>query len=106
MILWDSQDSLWLLTPEEFETLPDGAKMTSIMKENVVKGVDYIDGDTRFGHWLSRKKSERKQLRVAQNDWLVRHMGLAFANPEAAYPWLNFIVVDEAKYMFTLLRLG
>ena len=47
---WD--EKLTLFTPEEFEQLPDGTELTSIMKgdKKVIKGKDYIDMDTRFGH--------------------------------------------------------
>lgn len=48
--LWD--DKLYLFTPEEFEQLPDGTELYSIMAGDkpVVKGTDKIDMDTRFGH--------------------------------------------------------
>ncbi len=46
---WD--EKLTLFTPEEFEQLPDGTELYSIMGEGpVVKGKDKIDMDTRFGH--------------------------------------------------------
>ena len=43
-------DKLWLFTPEEYNRLPNGTVLTSIMGETVTKGTDYIDMDTRFGH--------------------------------------------------------
>ena len=45
-------DTLWLFTPEEYEQLPDGTELYSIMAGDkpVVKGVDKIDMDIRFGH--------------------------------------------------------
>lgn len=45
-------DTLWLFTPEEYEQLPDGTELYSIMsgEKPLVKGVDYIDMDTRYGH--------------------------------------------------------
>lgn len=43
-------DKLWLFTPEEYNRLPDGTVLTSIMGETVTKGTDYIDMDTRFGY--------------------------------------------------------
>lgn len=47
---WDDRpDRLWLLTPAEFERVPDGATLTCINGKTAVKGVDYIDQDTRFG---------------------------------------------------------
>lgn len=45
---WD--EKLCLFTPEEFEQLPDGTELTSISGGTKVKGKDYIDMDTRFGH--------------------------------------------------------
>lgn len=48
---WDAEwpIPLWLLTPEELEMIPDGTPLFSIMTDRKVKGVDKIDGDTRFG---------------------------------------------------------
>jgi len=43
-------DKLWLFTPDEYNRLPDGTILTSILGETVSKGIDYIDMDTRFGH--------------------------------------------------------
>lgn len=47
---WDEEKTLWLVTPKEFEKLPDGFCLTSICGEKVRKGIDHIDDDTRFGH--------------------------------------------------------
>ena len=47
---WDEEKILWLVTPEEFEKLPDGFELTDIFGEKAIKGADKIDGDTRFGH--------------------------------------------------------
>ena len=47
---WDKEQTLWLLTPEEFKALPDGTKLVAIDGEEVIKGKDFIDDDTRFGH--------------------------------------------------------
>lgn len=41
---------LWLLTPEEVKSLPDGTHLTSIMDNVSITGHDYIDLDTRFGY--------------------------------------------------------
>lgn len=51
MVLWDDkgEESLWLLTPFEFEQLPDGIKLESISGTIKTKGKDEIDMDTRFG---------------------------------------------------------
>lgn len=44
---WD--DHLWLLEPHEFDKLDNGVILCCIDGEEVTKGVDYIDKDTRFG---------------------------------------------------------
>lgn len=47
---WDNApDPLWLLTPDEFARVPDGATLICISGKTAVKGVDYIDLDCRFG---------------------------------------------------------
>ena len=46
----DTEDKLWLLTPEEFNTVPDGEVLTSINGRKVTVGQDKIDQDTRFGY--------------------------------------------------------
>lgn len=48
MVSWDGK--LWLFTPEELVRLPDGIQLTCINGEAVIKGLDYIDDDTRAGH--------------------------------------------------------
>lgn len=45
---WD--DTLTLFTPDEFDRIPDGTVLISINGDSKIKGVDYIDMDTRFGH--------------------------------------------------------
>lgn len=47
---WD--DELWLFTPDEYEQLPDGIELYSVMSGDKakIKGKDYIDMDTRWGH--------------------------------------------------------
>jgi hypothetical protein len=47
---WDKEKTLWLVTPDEFERLPNGFELTDIFGEKATKGVDEIDTDTRFGH--------------------------------------------------------
>jgi hypothetical protein len=53
MIKWSGEDNveniLWLLTPDEFKELPNGTLLRSITYEDKIKGLDYIDDDTRFG---------------------------------------------------------
>lgn len=44
---WD--DDLWLLTPEEFNQIPDGTRLLSIANNTRIKGQDNIDMDIRFG---------------------------------------------------------
>jgi hypothetical protein len=39
-----------LITPVEFAALPDGTELISIMGDIKVKGIDYIDDDTRGGY--------------------------------------------------------
>ena len=38
-----------LLTPEEYQDLPDDIVLISISGEKKIKGVDYVDQDTRGG---------------------------------------------------------
>jgi hypothetical protein len=44
------KDDLWLLTPEEVDSLRAGTTLTSIMNRIGVTGQDTIDQDTRFGY--------------------------------------------------------
>jgi hypothetical protein len=48
MVRWD--DKLYLLTPEEFDQLPDGVELTCIDGETAIKGKNTIDCDPRFRH--------------------------------------------------------
>ncbi|MFA6526746.1 MAG: hypothetical protein WCT26_05070 [Candidatus Buchananbacteria bacterium] len=41
---------VWLITPDQFEQLPDGTKLTSIVGDQVIKGRDQIDLETRGGY--------------------------------------------------------
>lgn len=52
MIKWEEAgpNSLWLVTPAEFEKLPDGMVFESIGGKFYTKGKDYIDQDVRGGH--------------------------------------------------------
>lgn len=45
-------EELWLFTPEEYKQLPDGIELYSVMSGDKIKikGKDYIDMDTRWGH--------------------------------------------------------
>ena len=46
----DGNNSLYLFTVDEFNKLPNGIELESIMGDTKVKGVDDIDLDVRFGH--------------------------------------------------------
>jgi hypothetical protein len=50
MTRWD--ETLWLFTLAEFEQLPDGIELTSIMGNKAIKGKDYIDDDVR-GNYIA-----------------------------------------------------
>ena len=50
MLKWDNGRNLWLLTPAEYAMLPTGFVLTCIDGKEYIKGVDYIDDDTRSGH--------------------------------------------------------
>lgn len=43
------KDKLYLLTLTEFDRLPDGVTVHCINGASKVKGLDYIDNDTRAG---------------------------------------------------------
>ena len=58
-------EKLWLLTPEEFQELLDGVKMLCINDSYVVKGIDYIDQDIRFGclaYGFTKELAEQQNL--------------------------------------------
>lgn len=46
----DDGRTIWLLTEEEFKTLPNGTKLICVDGEIVTKGIDHIDMDTRWGY--------------------------------------------------------
>ena len=41
--------TVWLLTPAALAELPDGTEVFGIQGARLVKGVDHLDDDTRFG---------------------------------------------------------
>lgn len=45
----DDGKEIYLLTLEQFNQIPDGIELVSILSERKIKGVDYIDDDTRMG---------------------------------------------------------
>jgi hypothetical protein len=47
--LWSADTQLMLITPAEYETLPDGIVLTDINGKKYTKGKDYVDQDTRGG---------------------------------------------------------
>lgn len=58
-------NDLWLLTPEEFDKLPDGTRLACISEQLYIKGQDSIDMDTRFGvlaYGLTPKMAENQGL--------------------------------------------
>lgn len=52
MPIWKTETGreLELLTPEGLSRLPDGTILYDIFGEQVIKGHDYIDSDTRGGY--------------------------------------------------------
>lgn len=46
---WSEEAKLYLLSQRQFEQVPDGTVLTCIDSEQVTKGQDTIDMDTRFG---------------------------------------------------------
>jgi len=48
MVKWE--EDLFLLTPNEFDQLPNGIELKCIDGKTYTKGKDYIDQDTRYGH--------------------------------------------------------
>ena len=46
----DDKRVLWLLTPTEIGSYPDGVVVTSIFGDTKTVGEDYIDMDTRAGY--------------------------------------------------------
>jgi hypothetical protein len=65
---WDDERTLWLVTPEEFERLPDGFVLTCIDGETAIKGKDAIDNDTRFGHMAYGASKEAVMAAVEKKD--------------------------------------
>ena len=41
---------IWLLTPEEVESLPGGTTITNIFGDTKVVGQDFLELDTRYGY--------------------------------------------------------
>jgi len=66
---WD--DNLWLLTLDEFKELPDGIKLMCIDDTFAVKGVDYIDDDTRFGCLAYGLTKELVKQQGLKHDFLI-----------------------------------
>ena len=49
MAPWD-ESGLWLFTPKELDSLPDGTELETISGNKEIKGVNELDYETRFGH--------------------------------------------------------
>jgi hypothetical protein len=56
---WDNEN-LWLLTPKEFDQLPDGTELACINGNQVIKGQDHIDRYTIYGHLAYGIKNPRQ----------------------------------------------
>lgn len=46
----NNSTTIWLFTVKEFEMLPDGTELLSILGDKKIKGKHRIDMDTRFNH--------------------------------------------------------
>ena len=47
---FDKKNDLYLFSLDEYEQLPAGIELECINGTKLIKGRDYIDLDTRFGH--------------------------------------------------------
>lgn len=78
MKLWSDghpNEQLWLLTEEEYNELPDGTALLSIMNKVTVKGRDKIGMDTRAGviaYGLNLRMAESQGLRDKFIVWLLQ----------------------------------
>lgn len=66
-------EKLWLLTPKEFQELPDGVILESIRlyRHTVIKGKDPIDQDTRFGYLAYGLTKELVEKQKLEHDFLM-----------------------------------
>lgn len=72
MIKWD--DTLWLLTEQELDDLPDGTKLKSINNMYEYKS-DRLDRDTRFGvlaYGLTEELIKEQKLEDRVLLWKIR----------------------------------
>ena len=64
MMKWknEGENSLFLFNLDEFEKLPDGIELESIVGDKKIKGKDEIDMDTRAGYiaWGIRSPETHK----------------------------------------------
>jgi len=44
------KEKVWLITPEQFQQLPDGTELTNIFGGKKVKGQEEVDQNTKFGY--------------------------------------------------------
>lgn len=69
MQIFNRNTNHWLLTMAELEKLPDGTELHSITNKPVIKGVDYIDDDTRGGYLAYGPKDPF--VSHPQKDWFL-----------------------------------
>ena len=68
-------ERLWLLTPAEYEQLPDGVRVQCIDGTEAVKGTDYIDQDTRAGciaYGFTQELIQEQNLDQDFTFWMLR----------------------------------
>lgn len=70
---WD--DTLWVITPEELEQLPDGIELECIDGTKVIKGKDRIDDDTRWGYLAYGIRHPEKHPLAEQFTWMIVKTG-------------------------------
>ena len=73
-----TEKNIELITPKEFDELPDGTELYSITGRRVIKGVDEINQDTRngclaYGLKYDPESLKTKELRI----WLITPEQLA-----------------------------
>lgn len=114
-----TEKNIRLISPEEFEKLPDGTELYSIVGKKVIKGVDEISQDTRNGSLSCGLKYDPESLKPKElKIWLITPdqlnalpdgtelisingrkviKGSKEANQETAGGYLPFGFTDETK---------
>ena len=64
-------EKLWLLSPEEFKQLKNGTMLVSINGVEAVKGIDFIDQDTRFGYLAYGLTQEMVDKQGLEHEFLM-----------------------------------